>query len=181
MVGVPGALATRRRGVGEVLPFADGEAFAGVFAREQQPHPGSQLRRHPGLVEPGGPYVARVISDFDADHLEATFAEGARLGPLNFDRDGGGLPGLEISELADAQIAVTARNVEEQVPDGADACPGGGFGGFRADALEGAETLVEDAGAGPVDGGVEELGARQLAGAGEGARYWAARSHHQLG
>jgi hypothetical protein len=121
--------------------------------------------------------VAALVADFDADHAQAAFAERAGLGALDFDRDSCGLAGLEISELSDPQVAVAARDVEEEIADGADAGCGCRFGGFRADAFEGPQALVESARAGPVDGGVEELGARQLAGAGEGERYWAARSH----
>jgi hypothetical protein len=78
---------------------------------------------------------------------------------------------LEVAELPDPQIPVASGDVEEEVGDGAEAGCGGGFGGLGADAFEGAEALGEDAGAGPVDGGVEELGAAQLALAGEGPHY----------
>jgi hypothetical protein len=103
--------------------------------------------------------MPRFVADFDADHAEAAFAEGAGLGALDLDRDRGGLPRLEIPELPNAQVAVAPWYVEEEVPNGADARFRGGFGGFRADAFQRAQSLVEDAGAGPVDGGVEELGA----------------------
>ncbi len=70
---------------------------------------------------------------------------------------------------------------KEDVGDGADAGFGGGRGELGADAGEGLDRGVEDAGAGPVDGGVAELGAAELAATGEEAHYWAASSHHQLG
>jgi hypothetical protein len=103
--------------------------------------------------------VAGFVADFDADHAEAAFAEGAGLRALDFDRDRGGLSRLEIPELADAQIAVTPRDVEEEVTDGANASFRCGFSGLGTDALQCAQSLVEDARPRPVDGGVEKLGA----------------------
>jgi hypothetical protein len=125
--------------------------------------------------------VARFVAYFDADHAEAAFAEGARLGALDFYCDGGRLAGLEISQLPYSEIAVAPGDVEEEVAYGADAGFGGGFGGFRADASQRPQPLLQHARARPVDGGVQQGGAVELAGAGEGAGYWAARSHHQLG
>jgi hypothetical protein len=177
MLGVPGAPATRRRGVGEELPFADGEAFAGVFAGEQEGGPGGELGSYPRLVEPGRSYVSGFIADFDADHAKAAFAEGAGLRAEYLYRDSCGLSGLKVTQLADTQIAVPPRDVEEQVADGADARFRGCFSSFGPHALQRAQALVEDAGAGPVDGGVEQVAPLELEGAGEGARYWAARSH----
>src|SRR5690349_20987651 len=101
MLGVPGALATRRRGVGEVLPFVYGEAPAAVFTGEQEGGPRGQLGGDPRLVEPSRSYMPRSIADFDADHAEAAFAERARLGALDFDRDRGRLSRGEIAQLAD--------------------------------------------------------------------------------
>jgi len=125
--------------------------------------------------------VTRFVADFDADHTETAFAEGAGLGALNFDCDRCGLAGLEVPELSNAEIAVAPRDVEEEVADGADAGFGRCFSGLRTDAFQCAQALLEDARAGPVDRGIEQIASLQLAGAGEGARYWAARSHHQLG
>ncbi len=83
--------------------------------------------------------MAGRVADFDADHAQAAFAERAGLGSLDLDLDGRRLAGLEVAQLADAQVAVATGDVEEEVADGAEARLGGGFGGFRADALEGAE------------------------------------------
>jgi hypothetical protein len=81
--------------------------------------------------------VAGFVADFDADHAEAAFAERAGLGALDFDRDRGRLSRAEVPQLADAQIAVTPRDVEEEVADRSDTGFSCCFSGFRADALEG--------------------------------------------
>jgi hypothetical protein len=78
---------------------------------------------------------------------------------LDFDLDGGGLARADVTQLSDPQVAVAPRNVEEEVADSAEAGGGRGFGGFRADAPQRAKPLLEDAGAGPVNGSVEKLGA----------------------
>ena len=77
---------------------------------------------------------------------------------------------------------MSSRNMEKEVADGADAGFGGRLGGLRADAFEGAQPLLEDAGARPVDGGVRagRRGSARAAPA-KDAHYWAASSHHQLG
>jgi hypothetical protein len=48
---------------------------------------------------------------------------------------------LEIAQLADAEIAVAPGDVEEQVPDGADAGFGCGLGGLGAYAVQRAQAL----------------------------------------
>jgi hypothetical protein len=115
--------------------------------------------------------VVGGVTDFDADHAQATFAEGPRLFALDFDLNGGGFSRGDVSQLPDPQIAVAARDVEEEVADGAQARGSCCFSGFRADAFQRAQALVEDAGTGPVDRGVEERRPIQTLGAGKGARH----------
>src|SRR5215203_287126 len=187
MLGIPGALATRRRlgfhftrGTDE-LPFVYCESFAGEFAGEQELGSGSELLGYPGLVEPGGADVAALVAYFDAHHAQAAFAEGSGLGALDLNGDGRGFAWLEVPQLTDPQIAMAAGDPVEEVTDGLDSRLRSGFRRFRTDPLEGAEADLEDAGAGPVDGGAEQVRAGRFSDPGEGAHYWAASSHHQLG
>ncbi len=107
--------------------------------------------------------------------------KGRGFDPEDFDQDRAGLAVFEIAQGLDSSIAVAMREAVEDVADGVDAGFGRGGGELGADAGEASDRDLEDAGAGPVDGGAEEVGAAQLADAGEGAHYWAASSHHQLG
>jgi hypothetical protein len=125
--------------------------------------------------------VARFVAYFDADHAQAAAAEGAGLGAQHLYLDGRGFAWFQRSQLTDAQVTVAAGDAVEEVADGADSGRSRGLGGFRPDALQGAQANVEDARTRPVDWGVEQGSPVEVAGAGEGARYWAASSHHQLG
>jgi hypothetical protein len=125
--------------------------------------------------------VAGFVAYFDADHAEAAAAERAGLAALDFDLDRGGFAWLDVAQLADAEVAMPAGDVEEEVADGSQARRCRGFGGLRADALEGAEADLEDAWPGPVDRRRQQLTVVELARAGEQPHYWAASSHHQLG
>jgi hypothetical protein len=125
--------------------------------------------------------LATVVADFDAGDGHTAFAERARLTAENFNQNGAGLTLFECRQRLDLAVAVAVGEAEEDVGDGAEAGFGRRGGELGTDSVEGLDRGSEDAGAGPVDGGVAELGAAELAGAGEGAHYWAASSHHQLG
>lgn len=81
------------------------------------------------------------------------------MGALDLYLDSCRLSGLEVAQLPYAEVAVAVGDVEEEVADGVDACFGGGFGRFRADAFQRAQSLLEDARARPVDGRGEQVGA----------------------
>jgi hypothetical protein len=101
----------------------------------------------------------------------------------HIDEDGRLLAGVQAGELADVgAVSVAVRDSVKEVADGADPRLIRRFREFRANSLQCFEGDVEDARAGPVDGGVAQVGRGQLTSAGEGPHgYWAASSHHQLG
>jgi hypothetical protein len=77
-----------------------------------------------------------VIANFDADHPQPAFAKRPRLGPLDLDKNRGGLPRLKGPKLPNPQIPMPPRNVEQQIPDSPYPGFGGRFGSFRPNSLQ---------------------------------------------
>jgi hypothetical protein len=80
--------------------------------------------------------VTALVADFDADHPQPAFAEGAGLRALHLDLDRRRLTRLDRSQLPYAQVAVAARDAVEEIADGVDTGFRGGFGELGTDAFQ---------------------------------------------
>ena len=130
--------------------------------------PRDQLRRYPGLVEPGRTQRARLVADFDRGDREAAAPERARRIAEDLDLDRRLGAGLELGNRSDGAVAVAVGEAQKEVADGRDPGLARRVGKFRPDPPQRTQRDLEDARPGPVDRGLAELGRGQLRVAGEG-------------
>jgi len=162
------------------LIFRNPEAAFVLRASEQETRSLAQLLRHPRLVEPGGPHSPGVVAHFDREDRETAAPEVARRSD-HFDKNGRLFFGLESRHRDDRPVSVAVGKSQQKIADGPDARLRRGLSELGPDPLQNLQGGIERTRSRPMNGSVEQLRPGQLRGAGEGAGYWAASSHHQLG